>query len=104
MAAISRPGSPSEPAAPGGPGGGPGRSRAEALRLACVLLAWLAMSVSACVYVSRYASRIPFKDDLELSLWLDPGAKVPLEWWWQPANEHRIPLPRAIYLALFALT
>ncbi len=74
--------------------------------LIVVLLFALAAWVSCHVFVAHFASRMPFEDDLELVSALEPGETLTstLDWWWRPANEHRIPIPRGIYLALLRST
>lgn len=74
------------------------------LELALVFAAWAVMSVLAWLFVATYASPIPFQDDTELIAGLLPGAKLDWHFWWVPANEHRIVIPRAIYMALLGLT
>lgn len=74
------------------------------LELAAVLVTWAAMSVLAWLFVASYASPIPFQDDTELIAGLLPDAKLDWHFWWVPANEHRIVIPRAIYMALLGLT
>jgi hypothetical protein len=64
-----------------------------------VLAVWLACTVSAHVFVARYGSTVPFMDDMELVYALVPGTELDWSWFWSPANEHRIPIPRALYLA-----
>ena len=64
---------------------------------------WFAMLAVSVVYVSRYALTNPFVDEWEfipVLLQEKPG----LPWLWELHNEHRFPLPRAIYLSLFRLT
>lgn len=74
------------------------------LALAFVLVVWIAMTVAANVYVARYASPIPFMDDMELVDALLPDARVGWDYLWSQANEHRILLPRVVYLAGLRLT
>jgi hypothetical protein len=76
----------------------------ERVTLGAVLAVWLAMSVLAWVFVARYASPVPFMDDSELLLGLVPEAKLDWTFWWVPANEHRILIPRVLYMSLLALT
>jgi len=64
---------------------------------------WFAMLAVSVVYVSRYALTNPFVDEWEfipVLLQEKPG----LPWLWELHNEHRFPLPRAIYLSIFRLT
>jgi len=72
--------------------------------LAVPLAVWLGMTLWAAIFVATYTSPIPFMDDLELVTGLGPEGRTDLDFWWAPANEHRILLPRAIYMGLLALT
>lgn len=65
---------------------------------------WLAMLVGATAFVALFGSRVLFQDDLSLVdvLALHPGDL--LGYAWLQHNEHRIPLPRAIQWAFYALT
>ena len=38
------------------------------------------------------------KDDLDWSFQIDPSRPIYDSWWWSQFNEHRIPLPRVIFL------
>ncbi|MCE9594037.1 MAG: hypothetical protein K8S98_07585 [Planctomycetes bacterium] len=71
-----------------------------------VLLVTLAAWASCHIYVATYASRMPFQDDLEFVPALQPSSTEPstFAWWWAQANEHRIPLPRLIYVGLLKTT
>lgn len=63
-----------------------------------VIAAWAAMTAWAFVYVARYASPIPFMDDMELAGALLPDSHLTWAWFWAPANEHRIVVPRLLYM------
>src|SRR5262245_1931919 len=82
----------------------PTPARAVPWTLVAVLATWLALTLWAAHFVATYTSPIPFMDDLELVTGLGPHARSDLDFWWAPANEHRILLPRAIYMGLLALT
>src|SRR5262249_44782458 len=56
------------------------------------------------VFVDSYGSSIPTRDDLEMTLWVDPAFKLNWADLWVPANEHRVLLPRLIFYALLLLT
>lgn len=79
-------------------------TRGARLEFAAVLLVWAVMSALAWSFVATYASAIPFQDDTELIAALLPGAQLDWHFWWVPANEHRIVIPRAIYMSLLWLT
>jgi len=67
------------------------------------LLVGLATLAATAWFVARFASPIPFADDLGMAPAMAPDFRVSLEWLWSQHNEHRIPLPRAVYLGLFRL-
>src|SRR5262245_47604116 len=79
-------------------------ARAVPWTLVAVLAIWLGMTLWAAHFVATYPSPIPFMADMELVTGLGPQARTDLDFWWAPANEHRILLPRAIYMGLLALT
>jgi hypothetical protein len=68
---------------------------------AFVWLVWFASAIAAAVYVGRYASRIPFRDDFGLLPYLE--GNYGLADFWSQHNEHRIPLPRVLMVALLEL-
>lgn len=76
----------------------------DALSLVGVLAVWIAMTLSCWSFVARYASPIAYQDDLELAPALAPDAQLDASFYWTSANEHRIALPRLIYLALLGVT
>ncbi len=62
------------------------------------------MLVGTVVFVATYAARMPILDDLEvLRLWL-PTNQRDLANLWTQHNEHRIPIPRVIQVALLEAT
>lgn len=65
---------------------------------------WLAMLAGAIAYVALFGSRIPFQDDLSLVDVLALHPRDLLGYAWLQHNEHRIPLPRALQWAFYALT
>jgi glycosyltransferase involved in cell wall biosynthesis len=64
---------------------------------------WLGMTVAGWVFVKRYGSSIPFWDDLEIAPYVGRQSYVPLEWFWRGHNEHRIAIPKLIFLGLMRL-
>src|SRR5262245_48403078 len=65
-----------------------------------LLLLWVAMTAGACAYVARSTSRVPYADDLEFCDLVTNSAQQSWDWYWQPANEHRVVLPRAFLVLL----
>ncbi len=74
------------------------------LALAGVLAVWVTMTLWCWTYVERYASPIPYADDLEMAIPVSPDAEMSWHFYWDQANEHRILIPRLVYLALLGTT
>ena len=66
--------------------------------------AWAAMLVATVFFVARYASNVPSWDDWDMVPTLTGNQPVTWDWLWSQHNEHRVPLPRLIFLALNRLT
>jgi hypothetical protein len=75
------------------------RSR-ELASAAFVAAVWIAMAVAAAVYVARCASPIPLGDDVEMIGPSMPGSELDAGWLWSAHNEHRVPIARALFVAL----
>jgi hypothetical protein len=73
------------------------RSRAEA---AVAWLVWAAMLVASLLFLARYASNVPSWDDWDMVPTLTGNQPVTWDWLWSQHNEHRVPLPRLIFLGL----
>src|SRR5688572_23990198 len=82
----------------------PGARVRDGLSLLAVLAVCGAMTCWAWVFVSRYASAIPYYDDLELVWPISPGGEVTWDTYWLPTNEHRIVVSRFIHLASLGCT
>jgi hypothetical protein len=68
-----------------------------------VLAVWVAALALLLLLVARSATRIPYLDDyMHAHLVADPFG-VPLEHYWRQHNEHRIPLPRVLFVAAVKL-
>ncbi len=74
----------------------------RSLRRALVAV-WAVFAVSAVAFVAVIGTNAPYADEWEFVPAL-LGEESALPWLWQQHNEHRLPLPRAVYLTLFALT
>jgi hypothetical protein len=61
---------------------------------------WLLALLSALVFVAQYGFNIPKGDDFEMIAPLTGDRPITGAWLWSQHNEHRIPLPRLILLAL----
>lgn len=69
-----------------------------------VLLAvWAALALGAAAFVLMIGTNAPYADEWEFVPAL-VGEEPALPWLWRQHNEHRLPLPRAIYLSLFKVT
>ena len=63
---------------------------------------WAAMFVALLVLVARFGSNVPSWDEWDLVPALTGHQPVTAEWLWSQHNEHRVPLPRLVLLALNA--
>src|SRR3954454_317960 len=66
--------------------------------------AWAAMLAAALVFLARYASNVPSWDDWDMIPTLTGNQPVTWDWLWSQHNEHRVPMPRLIFLGLNRLT
>src|SRR5262245_27674593 len=64
---------------------------------------WAILSLAALAFVATIGANAPYADEWEFVPVL-LGHEPQLPWLWAQHNEHRLPLPRAIYLVLFKLT
>lgn len=67
---------------------------------AFVWLVWLVMGIAALAYVSRYGSNVPSWDEWDMVPALTGNQPVTWDWLWSQHNEHRVPVPRLLLLAL----
>ncbi len=82
----------------------PESARRARLAAPIVWSIWAAMLVAALWFVSRYSSNVPSWDDWDMVPTLTGNQPITLEWLWSEHNEHRVPIPRLLYLALNWLT
>lgn len=61
---------------------------------------WLAMTLFAGLFVVVYGSNVPHWDDADILPYLAGERDVSAVWLWTPHNEHRIPLPKLMCVAL----
>ena len=66
--------------------------------------AWAAMLAAALFFVAHYASNVPSWDDWDMVPTLTRNQPVTWDWLWSQHNEHRVPVPRLIFLGLNRLT
>lgn len=76
---------------------------ADRAALAAVLFAWLCVLAWAVGYVVRFGPRFPFGDETELWDLLPPSGSLSWRALWSLKNEHRVPLPRLLHYAPYAL-
>ncbi len=74
----------------------------RSLRRALVAV-WAVFAAGAGAFVAVIGTNAPYADEWEFVPAL-LGEEPAVPWLWQQHNEHRLPLPRAVYLTLFALT
>jgi hypothetical protein len=77
--------------------------RADAGPAIFVWSVWLGLSLLLTYFVLTYSVDIPFLDDWEMIPGLTGVQPVTLDWLWAQHNEHRIFIPRIIYLAIVKL-
>jgi hypothetical protein len=65
---------------------------------------WLAMLAAALLLVAQYGSNVPSWDDWDMVPVLTRNQPLTLDWLWSQHNEHRVPLPRLLFLLLNRLT
>jgi hypothetical protein len=62
--------------------------------------AWAAMLAAALFFVAHYGSNVPSWDDWDMVPTLTHNQPVSWGWLWSQHNEHRVPVPRLIFLGL----
>src|SRR5215510_9163906 len=61
---------------------------------------WAAMLAAGLALVARYGSNVPSWDEWDMVPTLTGAQPVSAEWLWSQHNEHRVPLPRLVLLAV----
>src|SRR5919109_933613 len=61
---------------------------------------WAATLVAALLFVSRFGSNVPSWDDWDMIPVLTRHQPVSWDWLWSQHNEHRVPVPRLVFLGL----
>lgn len=69
-----------------------------------VALVWLASSLALWNFAARRVSVLPFTDDIAMALTLAAPEPFSAELLWAPNNEHRLPVPKLVYIALLSTT
>src|SRR5829696_4373566 len=62
------------------------------------------MLVGALALVATYGSNVPFLDDWDIVPTVTGNQPVTADWLWSQHNEHRVPVPRLLMLAVTGLT
>jgi hypothetical protein len=65
---------------------------------------WAAMFVALLGFVAVLGHNVPFADDWDVMPWVSGQQPVEPSWLWRHHNEHRIPLPKMVWVVLGRLT
>jgi len=65
---------------------------------------WAAMVVALIGLVAGLGCNVPFSDDWDVLPWVSGQRSVEWSWLWQSYHDHRIPLPKMIWVAFGRLT
>lgn len=68
------------------------------------LLVWLTMLAAALTLIAIYGSNVPSWDDWDMVPTATDHQPVTAKWLWSQHNEHRVPIPRLLLLAMLRLT
>src|SRR5262245_35311777 len=60
---------------------------------------WTATLAAALLFIAHYASNVPSWDDWDMVPTLTHNQPVTWDWLWSQHNEHRVPIPRLVFLA-----
>ena len=61
---------------------------------------WATMLAAALLLVARFGNNVPSWDEWDMVPTLTGHQPVTAEWLWSQHNEHRVPLPRLVLLAI----
>jgi hypothetical protein len=75
----------------------------DRLQLGIVLLIWTAMLAGALGLVTEYGSNVPSWDDWDMVPFVTGHHPITMKWLWSQHNEHRVLLPRLLFLGLMRL-
>src|SRR5271166_2822335 len=85
------------------PGQASTRARFDRFMSCITVFLWLFMTVAGLGLVARYGSNVPSWDEWDIVPTMTGVQPITLEWLWSQHNEHRIPVPRLVMLALFRI-
>jgi hypothetical protein len=66
--------------------------------------AWALLAALALTFVARFGPNIPLWDDIDVVDVVVGQRRATVEWAWSLHNEHRVPLPKFVLLALYKLS
>jgi hypothetical protein len=65
---------------------------------------WGLLCAAALLFVSKYGSSIPYRDDWNMIAVVTGNESVNAHWLWSEHNGHRIPVPRLLLVGLYKLS
>jgi hypothetical protein len=65
---------------------------------------WAVLVAGLLGFVTHFARNVPFSDDWDVMPWVSGERPVDAAWLWAPYHEHRIPLPKLVWVSLGRLT
>jgi hypothetical protein len=74
------------------------------LRVAFVLGTWAFLTLAVVLYIVGYAHNVPYYDEWGMVHVLSGVQPVDARWLWEAHNDHRIPAPKMVLLALYYLS
>ena len=74
------------------------------LRVAFVLGIWGFLALTVVLYIAEYGHNVPYYDGWSMVDVLRGTQPVDAAWLWQAHNDHRIPIPKMVLLALYHLS
>src|SRR3989442_1390482 len=74
------------------------------LRVAFVWGTWAFLALAVVLYIAGYGHNVPYYDEWVMVDVLRGAQPVDAAWLWQAHNDHRIPIPKMVLLALYHLS
>ncbi len=82
----------------------PTRSGWHYLAPCAVWCSWVVLFAGLLGFIAHFARNVPFSDDWDVLPWVSGERSVDASWLWAPYHEHRIPLPKLLWVVLARLT
>jgi hypothetical protein len=82
----------------------PGRAGLPRLATCAVWGAWAVLFAALLGFVAHFSRNVPFSDDWDVLPWVGGERPVDASWLWAPYHEHRIALPKLLWVVLARLT